>query len=363
MEHHLPENIRALRKLGHFTQEQLAEAMGVTVGAVSKWELGQSAPDLSTLMELADFFDTSVDALLGYTLRENSAELAAGRIKTLQHDRRFDECLVEAEKALQKYPNRFAVVLQCACSYDLVGVERNDAALSRRALALFQHARTLLDQNTDEDVSEISICNAIADIHLFLDEPELALDEWRRHNYDGLNDAAIGRALATQCNRPAQALPVLSSALMHAVNNLVRTVIGFVNAYSKTNQMRQALDIARWLCDLLDGLQPDGGVTFLTKAEAALLGFCASAALQLDGEDAAREYLRRAKRTAEAFDRAPTDQVQSLRFYCGRPRQAADDLGSSAMDALEREGLSGMDDAAHNAKLIALWAQVKEEAE
>ena len=42
MEHHLPNNIRAMRKARGFTQEQLAEAMGVTVGAVSKWELGDS---------------------------------------------------------------------------------------------------------------------------------------------------------------------------------------------------------------------------------------------------------------------------------------------------------------------------------
>ena len=100
MEHHLPQNIRAMRKARGFTQEQLAEAMGVTVGAVSKWELGQSAPDLSTLMELADFFDASVDALLGYTLRENSAGLAAERIRALRNARRFDEARSEAEKPL-----------------------------------------------------------------------------------------------------------------------------------------------------------------------------------------------------------------------------------------------------------------------
>ena len=145
MEHHLPQNIRAMRKARGFTQEQLAEAMGVTVGAVSKWELGQSAPDLSTLMELADFFDASVDALLGYTLRENSAELAAGRIRALRNERRFDEARSEAEKALQKYPNCFNVVLQSASAYSLSALERDDYASQRRALALYQHALTLLD--------------------------------------------------------------------------------------------------------------------------------------------------------------------------------------------------------------------------
>ena len=38
----LGDNIRAMRKMRGLTQEQLAEAFGVTVGAVSKWESGDS---------------------------------------------------------------------------------------------------------------------------------------------------------------------------------------------------------------------------------------------------------------------------------------------------------------------------------
>ena len=57
----LSETIRRFRKERGLTQEQLAEALDVSVGAVSKWELGSAAPDLSRLVELAEFFETSVD--------------------------------------------------------------------------------------------------------------------------------------------------------------------------------------------------------------------------------------------------------------------------------------------------------------
>ena len=61
----LAENIRSFRKERKMTQEALATVLGVTVGAVYKWEAGLSVPELDLIVRIADFFDTSVDALLG----------------------------------------------------------------------------------------------------------------------------------------------------------------------------------------------------------------------------------------------------------------------------------------------------------
>ena len=46
METNIAENIRAYRKQRGLTQEQLAEVLGVSVGAVYKWESGSSLPEL-----------------------------------------------------------------------------------------------------------------------------------------------------------------------------------------------------------------------------------------------------------------------------------------------------------------------------
>ena len=85
----LAENIRTLRKQRKLTQEKLAEALGVTVGAVYKWESGQSQPELNLLVEMADFFDTSVDVLLGYRMKDNSLDAAsiAARAEELLRER------------------------------------------------------------------------------------------------------------------------------------------------------------------------------------------------------------------------------------------------------------------------------------
>lgn len=55
MELKIADTIRFCRRQKGLTQEQLSEAMGVSTAAVSKWEQGQSLPEIGMLMELADF--------------------------------------------------------------------------------------------------------------------------------------------------------------------------------------------------------------------------------------------------------------------------------------------------------------------
>ncbi len=52
--------LRELRKEKQLTQEQLAEQFGVTNRSVSRWENGSNMPDLSILVELADFYDVDI---------------------------------------------------------------------------------------------------------------------------------------------------------------------------------------------------------------------------------------------------------------------------------------------------------------
>ena len=59
------EIFRALRKDKQLTQEQLAEVFGVSTQAISRWENSTSYPDITQLPNIASFFETTVDELLG----------------------------------------------------------------------------------------------------------------------------------------------------------------------------------------------------------------------------------------------------------------------------------------------------------
>ena len=62
----LSENLQLLRRQKGLTQEDLADVFGVTSQSISKWELGINCPDITMLPKIADFYEVSIDELIGY---------------------------------------------------------------------------------------------------------------------------------------------------------------------------------------------------------------------------------------------------------------------------------------------------------
>ena len=60
-------NISELRRAFPLTQAELAEKLNYSDKAVSKWERGESMPDIEVLKQIADLFGVSVDYLLSET--------------------------------------------------------------------------------------------------------------------------------------------------------------------------------------------------------------------------------------------------------------------------------------------------------
>ena len=175
MEMMLAENIRMYRKRKRLTQEQLAEDLGVTSGAVYKWEAKLSVPELNMIIEIADYFDTSVDALLGYTMKDNRLSVTVQRLKEYRIKKEYIG-LAEAEKALKKFPHAFEVVHESAILYRVFGMERHEEKLLWRALELLEKSCMLLPQNTDPAISELTLHGEMADVYLTINEGGKAIE-------------------------------------------------------------------------------------------------------------------------------------------------------------------------------------------
>ena len=57
-------NLKLFRKQNGYTQEQVAEKLGVSRQAVAKWERGESLPDIENVIALADMYEITVDSLV-----------------------------------------------------------------------------------------------------------------------------------------------------------------------------------------------------------------------------------------------------------------------------------------------------------
>ena len=80
----IADNLKRLRRERNLTQEELAERVGVSGQAVSKWETAAGLPDLPLLISLASFFGVSLDDLVGMNElksreRLDASEMSRGR--------------------------------------------------------------------------------------------------------------------------------------------------------------------------------------------------------------------------------------------------------------------------------------------
>ena len=92
----ISEKILQLRKAKGFTQEELAEKLNVSRQSVSKWESGQSVPELEKLVTLCEVFQVSADYLL------KPSELDQLSIKTEMLEKQQQELAMESRKRKEK---------------------------------------------------------------------------------------------------------------------------------------------------------------------------------------------------------------------------------------------------------------------
>ena len=126
----LGNNIRQLRRRDKRTQEALAEALGVTSQAVSRWESGGSYPDMNLIPSIANYFGVSIDELFGYTNnRTRRIDELVAKIYDIKRqnngvDKNISECIAVARDALVEFPGNEKLMLALASVLNTAGYVR-----------------------------------------------------------------------------------------------------------------------------------------------------------------------------------------------------------------------------------------------
>ena len=143
-------NIKQFRQEKHIKQETLADAIGVSSQAVSKWETGASDPDIALLPKLAGYFGVSIDELFEVPHADEMERI--GNMLYAQrriHPKTFDRTVEYLERKIKDEPEDAEVLTALAALY-------NHRARSDHESASYYAQRALeCDTQSDRDIWDV----------------------------------------------------------------------------------------------------------------------------------------------------------------------------------------------------------------
>lgn len=168
MEIKLGEKIKELRNRDGRTQENLADALGVTNQAVSRWEKNGSYPDMELIPSIANYFGITIDELFGYRNdRENKIDAIIKKIDAfhIKGDGRYgwvDECLAILREGLAEFPQNERLLITLADTLSEAGWRRHSEWIYYDDEGFIQHSYDIHKSNEYWQES-IKICEYLAE--------------------------------------------------------------------------------------------------------------------------------------------------------------------------------------------------------
>ena len=297
----LDENIRVMRREKGLTQEQLAEIMGVSTASVSKWETGVAVPELGMLAALADYFEMSIDALIGHTVGKAQLEEKIAEIKELSLANEDEKAIGLAEELLRRYPNEYDVADCTSDAYYTAFIHNRETEYIHRCMELIHRKYTLSKDSSGKKWFEMQ--RELANCHELLGEWKKATEYYEESNVAGSNDANIARCLANM-SETATALDKFSAAIEHKVFTLISDLMQLPNLWIDAGDTAKAIATYQAALHVIDAFKYQMNLTVMEVS-------CHFALACIENEngnaEAAKECVRRAVRAEQGKNTTDTE--------------------------------------------------------
>ncbi len=164
------EKIKKLRKVNDMTQEKLADYLGVSFQAISKWECGIASPDISLLVPISRLFGISIDELFDNS--KDKIDLRLTELKKVYDEtwktgdtkKRYEISLI----AVEEYPGNLELLENLASSewyYGIHEMTNNPAERIKLLESSVKHAETVIENTNDENLKDRALITITYSLH------------------------------------------------------------------------------------------------------------------------------------------------------------------------------------------------------
>ena len=162
MESYMARELNRLRKQRDLTQEELANILGLTPQAISKWERGDGYPDITLLPGIASFFGVTLDELFGMSELRNRERLTEyhAQWKTCNDTGDNEGGVCVMREALRQYPGEDLLTVQLVTSLEKCGSSPEETAHNRAEAIVLSERLTRSDDPEIRNAFLFNICHS-----------------------------------------------------------------------------------------------------------------------------------------------------------------------------------------------------------
>ena len=311
--------IRRLRKERGLTQEDLAELLGVTFQAVSKWENETGLPDISQVVPLANVFGVTTDILFGTDSSETKDDIE-DFIKEIEHklcncsDEEELECQLDCAKAVQKklkeYPTNYRLLAYSMGNlYGLIGTledtgRHNEAKMWTNEF--IHHGNVILSHCTD--VEYLNKANRWF-VYFYLDagNTQKAEEHARRLPFDFRfnNGCSVLSSVMRRQGNQEECMKLTSNVIYDAFKLLADELHRLGVIYSNAGKLEEAYSCFSLFPDIYDLIMNDreDDIPFYRMQSYDQLAIvCMKLGRHEDAINHLERYLRLEKLTAKTYN-------------------------------------------------------------
>ncbi|MDU1320073.1 MAG: helix-turn-helix domain-containing protein [Clostridium botulinum] len=229
------EVIYRLRKEKAITQEQLANFIGVSTAAVSKWESGTSYPDITLLPVIAIFFNVTIDTLLNFKIELSDEEVMAlfSECEKLFSSGELGKAIDKSKKYIIKYPSSYYLKLRIGCLFTMYSwksiVEEKSMKMIKYSIKLYED---IAKNCTKIELVEQSLFQLGA-LYPLVGEEDKAIEALNKINKSELDPNVLLASIYMEKNELKKAREMMQSKLYKSINDITFACLGLANSYMK----------------------------------------------------------------------------------------------------------------------------------